>query len=581
MTRSTESTGVDGVRIVDILVIGGGVAGMNAALKAHAAGASVLLASKGPIGRSGGTIFAGTLVAYLDPTLFGGEPRTDAPPNSGKYYYLMDEAHLKRSSTYIREQLLGELEEMGLYYRRLPNGQILHNPTRPKNTWTPKMGMSGRVIGDLLRRRVFDAGIEVTEETAATALMVADGQCTGATLLNVVTGEFTAVRAKAVVIATGHANYLSKRSSATREVCGDGLVLPHRAGAELFNIEIVEWHVSDMASPPSWNRLHVYPNPLPETEETARLVAEDGTVLFEQKQHPKINKPYHYQHLGLAQYAADHGIPYEKFKEGGYYSDLRHIDPQIQSEYSYQTQFPQKLGLDPTRDRIENAPTYHYSLGGIWVDWTTMESPSVARLYGAGAATGRDGQTDCMYEGMLATTSALRDYVGGELPAWDEDAYAAERDRVHGVLKVEVDDPVPPMTAKNEIRSTMWEYMDFRKSEEKMTRALDELDRIERDLVPRMSPTTTTTRYNYEWFDALDVYNMLDACRLTITASRHRKESRGPFYRMDYPQQDNDNWLRFIVLGGDRDNISIREVPIERPESVPGGVTDFFEAIER
>jgi succinate dehydrogenase / fumarate reductase, flavoprotein subunit len=580
MTQGPGRFEHDDVRAVDILVLGGGVAGMFAALKAHAGGANVLLASKGPIGRSGGTIFAGTLLAYLDPTEFGYQASTNAPPYSSSYYYLMDEAHLARSATYVREVLLGELEEMGLYYRRTSDGRILHNPTRPKNTWTPKMGMSGRAIGDLLRRRVFDAGIPVLEETAATSLLVAGDQCVGATLLNIVTGEFFPVRAKAVVLATGHANYLAKRSTGTREVCGDGLAIPFRAKAEMYNLEIVEWHVSDMVSPPAWSRLHIYPNPLPETRETARLVTEDGAILFEQKQMPEVNKPYHYQHLELVKYARDQRIPYEKYKKGNYYSDLRHIDPRILSEYSYQTQFPRKLGLDLSKDRIENAPSYHFTLGGVWVDWNTMESPSLRRLFGAGAATGRDGQTDCMYEGKCAAEAAFRIYGHGDLPPWDRTVFEREAARVYGVLESSSPSGPAPITVKEAIRSVMWKWMDYIKNEAKMRTALAELAEIRQNMVPRMTIVSKTRNYNYDWVDGLDVYNMLDACVLTINASLHRRESRGPFYREDHPLQDNSNWLRFIILQGTLDDMRIREQPVDLPASVPRGTTDFFKSIE-
>jgi succinate dehydrogenase / fumarate reductase flavoprotein subunit len=578
MNHARNFSGPPSTRAVDVLVIGGGVTGMYAALAAHEAGASVLLASKGPIGRSGGSVFAGTLVAYLDPAILGYDrpPPGDRPLFSSKYYNLMDEPHLERSANFINERLLPELERLGLYFRRLPDGRILHNPTRPKHTWTPMMGMSGRAIADLLRRRVFDAAIPVVEETMATSLTVAGGECHGATFLDIVGGEFFAVSAKATILATGHANYLAKRSSGTREVCGDGIALPYRAGAELFNIEMVEWHVTDMAWPAAWSRLHIYPNPLPATQETARLVA-GGRVLFEQKALPKVNKPYHYQHMKLLEHARATGVPYESYKAGGYYSDLRHIDPAILGEYSYQTQFPRKLGIDLGTEPLENAPVYHYTLGGVWVDFHTMESRSLRRLYAAGAATGRDGQTDCMYEGRVAAEAALRAYAGGEPPEPDPGLIEREDARVHAILKADPASGVPPIAVKEAIREVMWERMDYTKNRSDMLSALDELESIRQSLVPRIKVGTTSRNYNYDWVDGLDVHNMLEACALTIRASLHRKESRGPFFREDYPYQDNANWLKYVILGRDADGPRIREEPVAPPASVRRDVVDFFE----
>jgi succinate dehydrogenase/fumarate reductase flavoprotein subunit len=138
----------------------------------------------------------------------------------------------------------------------------------------------------------------------------------------------------------------------------------------------------------------------------------------------------------------------------------------------------------------------------------------------------------------------------------------------------------PPIVVKDAIRSVMWERMDYIKNETKMRTALAELADIRQNLVPRMTVASKTRNYNYDWVDGLDGYNMLDACVLTISASVHRRESRGPFYREDCPLQDNSNWLRFIILGGTLGDIRIREQPIELPASVPPGTTDFFSTIE-
>jgi succinate dehydrogenase/fumarate reductase flavoprotein subunit len=552
------------VLATDVLIIGGGIAGMYAALKAKATGANVLLVSKGPIGRSGGSVFAGTLVAYMDPTWLGYErvPNPDEKlTHLDKYYYLMDGPHLVRSGEFIRNHLLGELEEMGLYFLRLPDGRVIHNPTKPKHTWTPKMGMSGRAIGDLLRRHVLDAGIPVIEEAMATSLIATDGVCGGATVLNFVTGDFFAVHAKNTILATGHANYLSARSTGTREVCGDGIALPYRAGAELFNLEMQEWHVTDMAWPRAWTRLHIYPNPLPVTRETARLVADDR-VLFEQRTIPRINKPYHYQHKRLYQHAVASGKHYEDYKWGGYFSDLRHVDGFIQDAYSYQTQFPRKLGIDPTTQLVENAPSYHYIVGGVWVDFPTMGSRTVERLYAVGGAAGRDGQTDCMFDAHVAIAS-IRDRQGDqELPDLDVRRVHEERDRVCRLIESAGEDGIGPMEVKNQIRDVMWRGMDYVKTEPKMRQAHDELEEIREAIVPRMRVQTRTRRYNTEWVDALDVFNMLDACQLQIRASIERQESRGPFFREDFPYQDNENWQRYVIVGKSDSSVAVRHEPI-------------------
>ena len=154
---------------VDVLVVGGGLAGLYAALTARRLGARTALVSKGPVGRSGGSAFAGTLVSWTDHRT-NQMVNVDADLAERKrdhiafYHYLMDADHMIRSEAWVRQQLLPELERLGLYFRRMPDGRVLHHPEKPGETWTPREGMSGRVLGDLLRRIVFDSGVDVYEE---------------------------------------------------------------------------------------------------------------------------------------------------------------------------------------------------------------------------------------------------------------------------------------------------------------------------------------------------------------------------------------------------------------------------------
>lgn len=555
----------------DVLVIGGGGAGMFAAIKAFDAGASVLLTSKGPIGRSGGSIFAGTLVANLK--VPGEKPAAFTAWRAKLGYYIADADYYRRSGEYIQKELMPELEKTGLYIRRMPDGRILTCPENPKNTWTPKMGMSGRTIADLLRRQIFDRGIKLREEVMATSLLRNNGECVGATFLDYVNGEFFAVRAKTTILATGHGNFLSLRSTATRELCGDGISMAARTGAELYNLEIARWHVSDVAYPKAWMRLHVYPNPLPATRDSAQLVNSKGEVFWDLRtMSPDVNAPYHIQAKRLAEQVKK-GLA--RF-DGGYYSKLTHVDPKIMTEYMHHTSFHKKIGLDPSKDTIENAATYHYLHGGVWVNRQTMES-RVRNLYAAGGAGGLVmGMTQACFDGKVAAENAVRRIREIDPPEVTQEQIEQEERRIFSLLKTEPKDGVRPIQVKNKIRDIMWNKMGYIKNEKSMRDALIDLAKVREELLPKMHLTSTTKRFNYDWVDSLDVFSMLDACELQIHASLFRKESRGPFYREDYPYVDNENWLKYIVMSRRDGEISIRTEPvnlagIELPKKV-----DFF-----
>src|SRR5208282_4250525 len=123
-----------------------------------------------------------------------------------------------------------------------------------------------------------------------------------------------------------------------------------------------------------------------------------------------------------------------------------------------------------------------------------------------------------------------------------------EEKRIFKNLKNSPDNGISPVEVKRMIREIMWDEMGYVKNETKMRRALERLKEVREKIVPRMHLSTGTTVWNYEWVDALDVDDMLQVCELLVQSSIMRKESRGPFYREDYPYVDNENWLKHICL---------------------------------
>jgi succinate dehydrogenase / fumarate reductase flavoprotein subunit len=114
----------------------------------------------------------------------------------------------------------------------------------------------------------------------------------------------------------------------------------------------------------------------------------------------------------------------------------------------------------------------------------------------------------------------------------------------------------------------MWENFDYEKTAPKMRTALDQLAEIRASMAPSMALPSATRRFNYDWVDALDVWSMLDAAVLTIQASLLREESRGPFFRADFPEQDNERWLQYIIARRENGEIRFRTEPpvYEDPE---------------
>ncbi len=557
----------------DVVIIGGGAAGAHAALKAHREGVDVLLIVKGFIGRSGCSIFAGNLQ----------QVNTKASPEDelkwlevrAKYmgHYLLDQDYVKRANRFTESEFYPEMEKRGLYIRRTSDGEIVTSMGQARNFWAPNQGFSGTFVMEILRKEILSKEISVMQETMVTSFLTNDGVVVGITALDFAKGEFFAVRAKSVIVATGPSNYLATRSTGTREQCANGFAMAYRAGAKMQDLEMQWWHASDIAAPKAWTRLHIYPNPMPATSETVRLYNSEGKMFFEQGMYPLAMQPYFLQlkHLlkevnnGLAKW------------HGGYFASYRHIDPAIMESYSYQTQFLKELGIDLSKDTIECGISWHMTLGGIQTNVETMET-TLPGLYAAGGVGSHGVGTITLvsYDGTIAAAEACERAKRRENVEPDSDQVSREEQRVLSRLRRRPEGGILPAQVKKRIREIMWEDVGYVKNETKMRGALAKLEEVRESLVPRMGLESVSRNWNYDWVDALDVEDMLDICDVSIRSAIERKESRGPFYREDFPRIDNLNWLKHTVVSRVDGKINIQTAPVDAKHIRPANESEDF-----
>lgn len=558
----------------DVLVIGGGAAGAGAAVRAADQGVKVAMVVKGLLGKSGCSVFASHL-PYHD--ISTEQKDRDRLRYSVRYYnhYLTDQDYCKRMGVYMRTEFYPELEKIGVYWRRDGEGRVKAIASRVPAVVAHKQGASGIIIMDKRRRQIFGRGIPVYEECAVTSLLQSGDQVVGATVFDYRRGRLFAISAKSTVIATGHSDYLASRSTGTREQSADGISMALRAGAELANLEIQWWHISDVLEPRSWMRYHIYPNPLAGTEETSRLYNSKGEMFFEQKTHnPTSSAPYTEQIRQLALQVMAGKARWD----GGYYSGYDHIPPSIVNAYQHQAKIWSKLGLDVGKDRIENGITLHMRQGGINVDTQRMEA-SLPGLFAAGGIASHylGGVGPVSYDGKIAGEAAAALAATTERSNPPRETIAAEERRVFGFLIAE-GIGVRPIEAKVRIRDIMWQ-LGYVKSETKLLAALDQLLAVRHEMVPRLRLQSTSRSWNTGWMDALDVCAMIDACEATVRSALARKESRGPFFREDYPFVDNEKWLCKNILKREQGEWRSRTEPIPVPYLAPEKSREpFFEA---
>ena len=549
----------------EVVIVGGGAAGCYAALELNRRGIKPLIVCKGMVGKSGASLFAGNLV--ISGRLLG---NTEANARNTaefliKYHnqFLIDQDWARACGQWIENVYYAELEEAGLYLRRDDAGNVVTSPGMIRSVAANVQGNSGVPFMDLRRKQIIRAGIPRLEETVATALLRRpDGSVGGVFCLDHLTGEYVVVTARAVIMATGYSDRLYPRSTGTREMSADGIAMAWRAGATLVNMEMQWWHTNDVAHPPTWQRMQIYPNPMLGSEKSARTVNVLGEEFFNQQQDdPLAFGPYTVQLKALARQVQAGKARYE----GGYYAGFDNCTAaEVETYTTYAKAFHQ-LGLDFPEQLLETAVTAHYRQGGIDVDTATMRA-SVPGLYVAGGVGGHSNGLIALatYDGKV-----VADGVAADLPELGDDA-PAEQDialecRRLDALRTSSGTGMAPVQVKEKLRALMWDKVGIEKTAANMTSALDDLTAIHRDVLPAMRIANRTRSANYEWLDAIDVVNMVDACELIVHSSLARKESRGPFFRRDFPLMDNGKWLVANLLKKSSDGMRFEQRPYALP----------------
>ena len=550
------------VHETDVLIIGGSAAGLYAAITAHEQGARTLVVSKALLGRGGCSATFGYLGATYKPKKPQDAPlvQLDSTQDKSfadkiKYYghFLVDQDFAKKAWSYT-DRFYQRMEEFGLYIRRTDDGTLVTAGDFGYGPVSPKHGNSGKGVIDVLRGQVFRHGIPVLEETMGVSLIAADGRVGGAVVYDYMKGVVHEIRAKAVILACGHVNWLWNRSTATREQAANGLAMAFNAGAELAGIEMIWWHIADMARPAAWMRSHMYPNPMPMTTETIEYYNSAGELFFRGNMYKAAQPSYYLQckHLmkeirkGLAR------------PDGGYYAYFGKVDPRILDEYCMGHTFMRKLGLDPSKDLIECAMTCHQQRGGVAMDHSMATRVDGLYVAGSMAADFITGIVTVCWEAETAALSAVHyARTHAPMPGGIEAGKALEA-RLNGHLDAAPARPVAPSAVKHHIRELMGREMDYMKTEQKIRRAIDGLRQIRGEMVPRMHIPSKSRVANYDLMDALDVPDMLDVAELICTSALNRKESRAAFYRTDYPTVDNRNWLKNIYLSGTVEDVKVR-----------------------
>jgi succinate dehydrogenase flavoprotein subunit len=594
----------------DVLVVGAGGAGLRAAIEASASGASVGLVCKSLLGKAHTVMAEGGIAAALANVDDRDNWRVHFADTmrGGQYVnnWRMAELHAKEAPDRVRE-----LESWGAVFDRTKDGRILQRNFGGHRY--PRLAHVGDRTGLEMIRTLQDhgvhQGIDVHMECTIIRLLKDGDRVAGAFGYERERGRFKLFRAKAIVLATGGIGRAYKITSNSWEYTGDGHTLAYDAGADLMDMEFVQFHPTGMVWPPSVRGILVTEgvrgeggvlknsegrrfmfDDIPDNYRAQTADNEEEGWRYTQgdksaRRPPELLTRDHVSRCIMREVKAGRGSPH-----GGVFLDIswiksrvahgaEHIKKKLPSMYH---QFKQLADLDITEEPMEVGPTTHYVMGGVRVDGDSQMS-TVPGLFAAGeCAAGINGAN------RLGGNSLSDLLVFGKRAGEFAAKYAKDQ-RVGQVDARQVDDAARcalepferetagegPYQVQYALQEMMQDLVGIVRNESEMRTALDKLQEL-RARAARVG-VGGHREYNPGWHAALDLHNLLTVSEAVTRCAIERKESRGGHFREDYPEKDQVySTFNFITRKGRDGHMEVSRAPIpEMPDELKQIIEDM------
>ncbi len=580
----------------DVLVIGAGGAGLRAAIEASAAGVKVGLICKSLLGKAHTVMAEGGIAAALAnvddrdswkvhfaDTMRGGQYVNN---------WRMAELHAKEAPDRVRE-----LEAWGAVFDRTRDGRILQRNFGGHRY--PRLAHVGDRTGLEMIRTLQDhgvhRGITVHMEFTVVRLLLSDGRAAGAVGYERERGRFRVFSAGAIVLATGGLGRAYKITSNSWEGTGDGHALAYDAGAELMDMEFVQFHPTGMIWPPSVQGILVTEgvrgeggvllnkdgrrfmfDDIPDAYRNQTADNEDEGWRYTQgnknaRRPPELLTRDHVARCIRREVKAGRGSPH-----GGVFLDISwikkrlpdaeaHIKRKLPSMYH---QFKQLADIDITKEPMEVGPTTHYVMGGVRVDSDTQMS-TVPGLFAAGECAAGINGANRLGGNSLSDLLVFGKRAGEYAAAFARDHRRATVNQADA--RAAADAALKPFEAgagaenpygiQSALQEIMQNYVGIVRTETEMQQAIADLTA----LTARAAKVGVTGNrdYNPGWHTAIDLRNLLTVSEAITRSAIERKESRGGHFREDCPDKAAEfGHINIVTRKGKNGSMDVVRVPI-------------------
>lgn len=554
----------------DVLIVGAGGAGLRAAIEALGQGASVGVVCKSLLGKAHTVMAEGGIAAAMGNVDAADDWRTHFRDTmrGGKMLnnWRMAQIHAQEAPDRVHE-----LEQWGALFDRTEKGQILQRAFGG-HTYKRLCHVGDRTGLEMIRTlqdRGVQMGFDVYMECTITRLLKDGDRVAGAFGYWREHGRFVVFKAKSVVMATGGIGKAWPITSNSWEYTGDGMALAYDAGAELMDMEFVQFHPTGMVWPPGVQGILV-----------TEAVRGEGGIL-RNKVGERFMERYDKQRMELSTRDVVARAIYTEVREGrgtehgGAYLDISHkpaeyVKRKLPSMYH---QFLELADVDITKGPMEVGPTCHYMMGGIRVDAETAQS-SLPGLFAAGEAAaglhganrlGGNSLSDLLVFGRRAGLAAAKH--AGTTPASVIDSAQIDQAERDALAPFQRKQGESPYAIHRDLQSSMQKLVGIFRNKEDLERSLVEIDKAKERLAH--ASVEGSRLYNPGWHLALDLKSMLTVSEAVALSALAREESRGAHSRIDFQKLDQAWGAKNNTIQRDGEAMRLRQENVpEMPDEL-------------